>query len=477
MTKLVIGLEMHAEMKSTTKVFSPSSNVYNKMANVNINEIDLAFPGFMPSLNEECVKKAVEMALILKCDVAKYMIFDRKNYYYPDLPKGYQITQNTRPVGINGNLEVSLNGSKFNVEILDIHLEEDAAALDHLPTFSLIDYNRAGVPLLETVTAPCMHSADEAIAFLETMCRIYKYTGISEADTKKGQIRCDVNVNLMDDNGNYITPKVEIKNVNSLANVKLAILYEEKRQLESLKNNEPLYQETRRFDESSGTTIHMRSKADAIDYKYFVEPNIPPYEITDDFIENIRKTIPVLADARKDNYMNNLGLDEYNANILIKDINIANYFEKCVEVGIKPIIAANYINGIITSYINEKDININDFYLKPEYLKQINDAKESGILSSKGVKEVFYKSLEEKEEPKNFISKEDAQVSDENLIESIIDNILSSHEKEITIRSRGADAALPAVHGLRRRSLLAGRPQRRTGRRGQRGYRERLQRF
>ena len=431
MTKLVIGLEMHAEMKSTTKVFSPSSNVYNKMANVNINEIDLAFPGFMPSLNEECVKKAVEMALILKCDVAKYMIFDRKNYYYPDLPKGYQITQNTRPVGINGNLEVSLNGTKFNVEILDIHLEEDAAALDHLQTFSLIDYNRAGVPLLETVTAPCMHSADEAIAFLETMCRIYKYTGISEADTKKGQIRCDVNVNLMDDNGNYITPKVEIKNVNSLANVKLAILYEEKRQLESLKNNEPLYQETRRFDESSGTTIHMRSKADAIDYKYFVEPNIPPYEITDEFVVNIRKTIPVLADIRKDNYMNNLGLDEYNANMLIKDINIANYFEKCVEVGIKPIIAANYINGIITSYINEKDININDFYLKPEYLKQINDAKESGILSSKGVKEVFYKSLEEEKEPKNFISKDDAQVSDENLIESIIDRILSSHEKEI----------------------------------------------
>lgn len=437
MTKLVIGLEMHAEMKSTTKVFSPSSNVYNKMANVNINEIDLAFPGFMPSLNEECVKKAVEMALILKCDVAKYMLFDRKNYYYPDLPKGYQITQNTRPVGINGNLEVSLNGSKFNVEILDIHLEEDAAALDHLQTFSLIDYNRAGVPLLETVTAPCMHSADEAIAFLETMCRIYKYTDISEADTKKGQIRCDVNVNLMDDNGNYITPKVEIKNVNSLANVKLAILYEEKRQLEALQNNEPLYQETRRFDETSGTTVHMRSKADAIDYKYFVEPNIPPYEITDEFVENIRKAIPVLADARKDNYMSNLGLDEYNANILIKDINIANYFEKCVEVGIKPIIAANYINGIITSYINEKDININDFYLKPEYLKQINDAKESGVLSSKGVKEVFYKSLEEKKEPKNFISKEDAQVSDENLIESIIDNILSSHEKEIAEYKNG----------------------------------------
>lgn len=437
MTKLVVGLEMHAEMKSDTKVFSPSSNVYNKMANVNINEIDLAFPGFMPSLNAECVKKAVEMALILKCDVAKYMLFDRKNYYYPDLPKGYQITQNTRPVGINGNLEVSLNGNKFNVEILDIHLEEDAAALDHLESFSLIDYNRAGVPLLETVTAPCMHSADEAIAFLETMCRIYKYTGISEADTKKGQIRCDVNVNLMDDNGNYITPKVEIKNVNSLANVKLAILYEEKRQLEALANNEELYQETRRFDEASGTTVHMRSKADAIDYKYFVEPNIPPYEITEEFIQNVKKNIPVLADERKENYINNLGIDEYNANILIKDINIANYFEKCVEIGIKPNDAANYINGIITSYINEKDISINNFYLKPEYLKQINDAKESGILSSKQVKEVFYKSLEEEKEPKNFISKENAQVSDENLIENIIDNILSSHENEISEYKNG----------------------------------------
>ena len=437
MTKLVVGLEMHAEMKSDTKVFSPSSNVYNKMANVNINEIDLAFPGFMPSLNAECVKKAVEMALILKCDVAKYMLFDRKNYYYPDLPKGYQITQNTRPVGINGNLEVSLNGSKFNVEILDIHLEEDAAALDHLESFSLIDYNRAGVPLLETVTAPCMHSADEALAFLETMCRIYKYTGISEADTKKGQIRCDVNVNLMDDNGNYITPKVEIKNVNSLANVKLAILYEEKRQLEALANNEELYQETRRFDEASGTTVHMRSKADAIDYKYFVEPNIPPYEITEEFIQDVKKNIPVLADERKENYINNLGIDEYNANILIKDINIANYFEKCVEIGIKPNDAANYINGIITSYINEKDISINNFYLKPEYLKQINDAKESGILSSKQVKEVFYKSLEEEKEPKNFISKENAQVSDEGLIENIIDNILSSHENEISEYKNG----------------------------------------
>lgn len=432
MTKLVIGLEMHAEMKSTTKVFSPSSNVYNKMANVNINEIDLAFPGFMPSLNEECVKKAVEMALILKCDVAKYMIFDRKNYYYPDLPKGYQITQNTRPVGINGNLEVSLNGSKFNVEILDIHLEEDAAALDHLPTFSLIDYNRAGVPLLETVTAPCMHSADEAIAFLETMCRIYKYTGISEADTKKGQIRCDVNVNLMDDNGNYITPKVEIKNVNSLANVKLAILYEEKRQLESLKNNEPLYQETRRFDESSGTTIHMRSKADAIDYKYFVEPNIPRIKIEDSLLDEIRKEIPVLPNQRLIKYITEYNLAEGEAKTIVKDKNLSDYFDKTISLGVDAKTTFNYLSGQILGYLNKEYLSITDIYLTPERLKFIIGEVTKGTISSKQGKELIMKCLEEKEEPSVLMEKYGMkQMDNDSELETIIDNILSNNQNLI----------------------------------------------
>ena len=367
MYKLVVGLEMHAEMKSKTKVFSPSSNIYNKMANVNINEIDLAFPGFMPSLNYECVKKAIKMALILNCKIADVMLFDRKNYYYPDLPKGYQITQNTKPVGINGHLRVN---NKFDVEILDIHLEEDAAALDHLNTFSLIDYNRAGVPLLEVVTAPCMHSADEAIAFLETMCRIYKYTDISEADTKKGQIRCDVNVNLKNDAGEYVTPKVEIKNINSFSNVANAIKYETYRQNKALELNQTdeLCQETRRYDETTNTTIRMRKKEGSIDYKYFVEPNIPRIKIDSKWLEEIKSEIPTLPNERLKTYMEKYGLSEYDGKILVRNKDISDYFNKCLFLGINPKIASNWITTEIMSVINKESINIKDLFLTPERL-------------------------------------------------------------------------------------------------------------
>ncbi len=429
--ELVIGLEMHCELKSNSKVFSPAANIYIKKANYNVNEVCLALPGTLPSLNYKSVKDAIKMALILNCKIPKYMLFDRKNYYYPDLPKGYQITQNTSPVGVNGNIDIMVNGKKKNITIQDIHLEEDTASLDHLDTISLLDYNRAGVPLLECVTDPCISSADEAVAFIETMVRIYQYTGISDADTKKGEIRCDVNISLKDDNGNFVTPRVEVKNVNSISNVRNTINYEEERLKKALKDNTPLYQETRRYDEGLNETVFMRSKKDAIDYKYFVEPNIPPFEITDTLIKEIKNDIPVLADERKENYLNNLKLDEKNASILVKNIETASYFEDCVKIGIKPKEASNWINGMISAYLYKENISINDFYLKPMYLKQIFDAMSDNTISSKQAKEVFNKALENKKEPKEFISKENAQITDDNLIESIIDNILDNSENQI----------------------------------------------
>ena len=258
--KTIIGLELHCELITNSKVFSPSRNSYCEVPNSNVNEIDMSFPGIMPYLNKEAVKKALKMSMVLGCTQPDELVFDRKNYFYPDLPKGYQITQVTKPVGINGHVELISNGKPFIAEIHDIHLEEDTASLDHYDFFSLIDYNRAGVPLIEIVTTPCFEGADEVVEFLEYLTNSLKYCGISEADTKKGQIRCDVNVNLKNEAGEYVTPKVEIKNINSFSNVASAIKYETYRQTKALEDGltDELCQETRRYDETTNTTIRMR---------------------------------------------------------------------------------------------------------------------------------------------------------------------------------------------------------------------------
>ena len=431
--KAVIGLEMHCEIKSNSKVFSNAKNDYNELPNCNVSEIDMAFPGILPVLNKECVRKALLASIVLGCKQPDYIYFDRKNYYYPDLPKGYQITQMHAPIGVDGKLTIDVNGKEKEVLIHDIHLEEDSASLDHYSDATLIDYNRCGVPLLELVTEPCLNSAEEAVAFLETVRRIYQYCDISDADTKKGQIRCDVNVSIMDKDDKTLGTKVEMKNVNSFSNVYDTIVYEIERQSklkDSGRYNEVI-QETRRFDEETGTTIRMRGKVDAVDYKYFVEPNIPKYRLDKMWLEEIKKSIPMLPKNRKNIYINDYLLSEYDANIIIKERITADYFEKCVNLGINPKTAANWLIVQIVDYLNKNDMELKDFYLKPEYLKQITDAQEEGIISSKQAKEIFNKSLEENREPNNFISKDNGQISDEKELNILIENILNSNTKQI----------------------------------------------
>lgn len=431
--KAVIGLEMHCEMKSNTKVFSSAKNSYSDIANINVNPVDMAFPGILPVLNKECVRKAIMAALILNCKVPEYMYFDRKNYYYPDLPKGYQITQLHDPVGVNGSIKIDCNGVTKEIKIHDIHLEEDAASMEHFSDVSLINYNRAGVPLLELVTEPCIESPEEAVAFLEEMRRIYQYADISEADTKKGQIRCDVNVSIMDKDSNELGTKVEVKNVNSFGNVYETIKYEIERQskLKDEGRYDEVVQETRRFDEETGTTIRMRTKADAIDYKYFVEPNIPKFKIDSNLVEEIKKCIPVLPNERKIKYINEYGLSEYDANIIIKNKEYADYFEECVSLGMDKKIVANYLIVQIIAYLNKEAISLNEFYLKPNLLNQIISELEKGNISSKQAKDIFNKALEEEKEPKNFISKDNAQISDSNELTIIIDNILRNNTSQV----------------------------------------------
>lgn len=431
MTKLqlVIGLEMHCELKSNAKVFSTGINKYSDTANCHVSPVDMAFPGTLPIVNKKCIEHAIKMANVLNCTLADKFIFDRKNYYYPDLPKGYQITQCTKPIGVNGYIDLPCEDRVIRAEIHDIHLEEDAASLDHFKNTSTIDYNRAGVPLLEIVTEPCFYSADEAVAFLEYMRNVYQYTDISLADTKKGQIRCDVNVNLKNEKGEYVTPRVEIKNVNSFSNVHDAILYEEKRQLKALEENnlEELVQETRRWDEETNSTIRMRTKVDAIDYKYFIDPNIPPIKIDKNWVEKIVKTIPRLPLERQNSYMMEYGLSAYDAKILVKDKDIASYFEECINLGLDAKMASNWITVNIVTELNKDNSSIKDFYITPKYLKQILDRIADGTISNKQAKDVFSKALEKKKEPQSFISKENSQISNEDELRDIITEIINNN--------------------------------------------------
>ena len=436
--KALIGLEMHCEISETnTKVFSGAENSYKDVPNSNVRPVDMAFPGTLPVVNKEAVKMALKASMILNCKQPEYMYFERKNYYYPDLPKGYQITQETKPapVGIYGKLEYDCKGEKKVALINNLHLEEDAASTDHYSSYSTIDYNRAGVPLLELVTEPCFHSADEAVAFLETMRSIYQYAGISEADSRKGQIRCDVNVSIMDkdldesDMNNWGT-KIEIKNVNSFGGVRDAINYEIDRQIELKESGEydSMEQQTRRWDEDSLSTIYMRSKVDAIDYKYFVEPNIPKYKISSSWLEEIRASIPELASERKTKYIEKYGLSDYDATIIVKDKLVSDYYEEVIKLGGNPKKASNWLTSVILGHLNKYDLEINEIYLTPKMLfdimKMVDDAK----ISSKQSKDVLYKCLKDCKEPQVIVDELGLkQVGDEDTIRSLVIEILDAH--------------------------------------------------
>ena len=438
----MIGLEMHCEGSETnSKVFSSARNTYSTTPNENIRPIDMGFPGVLPVVNKKCVEDALMVSMVLNCKQPEYMYFERKNYYYPDMPKNYQITQETKPipVGIYGYVDYECNGEEKRVRINNLHLEEDAASSDHLYDTTVIDYNRAGNPLFELVTDPDFRSADEAVSFLEHMRSVYQYLGVSEADTRKGHIRCDVNVSIMDESldpedPNNFGTKVEVKNVNSFGGVRDAINYEIKRQtkLKEEGTYDEMPQQTRRWDEDSQTTIFMRSKVDAVDYKYFVEPNIPKYKLTKEWLDEIRASIPELAYDRKKRYMNDYGLSEYDSNILVKEKKISDFFEDTVKLGTDPKEACNWVNGMILSYLNNHMMTIDEIYMTPDMLRDLIKLIDDKTISSKQAKDVFAKVLEEKKEPREVVKDEGMmQITDEGSIEGIVDEVLAENPKAI----------------------------------------------
>lgn len=440
--KVLIGLEMHCEIsKTNTKVFSSARNSYSNTPNSNIRPVDMAFPGTLPVVNKEAVKMALMMSMILNCKQPEYIYFERKNYYYPDLPKGFQITQETKPapVGIYGEFKYEFNDTYKTVRINNIHLEEDSASTDHYENYSKIDYNRAGVPLLELVTEPDFRSADEAVAFLETMRSIYQYANISEADSKKGQIRCDVNISIMDasldetDPNNWGT-KVEIKNVNSFGSVRDAINYEVNRQIEAKENGtyDDIEQQTRRWDEESGKTIFMRGKVDAIDYRYFVEPNIPKFKVDSNWLEEIRNSIPELGFQKKEKYMNEYGLSNYDATILVKEKTIAEYFEECLKYDVSPKSAANWITSVILGFTNKFELEINKIFVTPNMLADLIKLIDNNTISSKQAKEVLYEALTENKVPTALVEEKGLkQIGGEDEILKVVLEVLTEQPDSI----------------------------------------------
>ena len=436
MYKVTIGLEVHCEVKTNSKNFSSAKNAYSEYPNENVDVVDLGFPGILPVANKEAFRKSLMMALALNCKTPDIVMFDRKNYYYPDLPKGYQITQMEKPVGVDGYVMINVNGEDKKIGIHDIHLEEDTASMEHFSDYSLIDYNRAGVPLLETVTTPSIHSVDEALAFLEALKGIFLYTGVSDARTDRGEMRVDVNLSLSKDD--TLGTRTEMKNLNSFNTVRLAIEAEIKRQTEILESGGVILQETRRFDEEKMETIAMRSKVDAVDYKYYIEPNIPPIKIDNSWLEEIKKSIPMLQFDRIEKYMREYELSRYDSTIIVKDKSVSDYFEETISLGCNPKSSANWITSIILGHLNKNDLKITDISLTPKMLCELIKMVDEGKISSKQSKQVFIKCLEENKEPSEIVKELGmTQITDDKTIRDIVVKLLDEHPDLIEDHRKG----------------------------------------
>lgn len=427
MRKVVIGLEVHCELKTVTKNFSASKNEYTSIPNIHVTPVDLGLPGILPVVNMEAVKKALKTAMALNCTNPDEVLFDRKNYYYPDLPKGYQITQVTKPMGKNGYLKIVMPDYEKDILIHQLHLEEDTASLDHYPAYSLIDYNRSGIPLIEIVTEPCISNALEAVKFLETLRDVFIYCEVSEADSKKGQMRCDVNISLTD--SDKLGTKVEMKNINSFSSVKAAIEYEIKRQNEVLDKGEKVIQETRRFDEETMKTYSMREKVDAVDYKYFIEPNMPPVKLTKEFLDDIRKEIPRLQYERYHQYTNEYELSEYDSNVLVKDKDIADYFEELISYDIKPKEACSWVTTVILGSLNKLNTDLDGLFITSKMLSEVIKLTLDNKISVGNAKKVLYRAMDEKVDPIKIIEKEHLrQIDDESVLVKLVNEALDEHE-------------------------------------------------
>ena len=432
--EVVIGLEVHAQLKTKSKIFAPDKNEFGQEPNSLTSPITLGMPGVLPVLNKECVNMGILTGLALNCEIPSRCKFDRKQYFYPDLPKGYQISQYDEPICVNGYLDI--NGKRIG--ITRAHLEEDAGKLVHVgaagiagSTYSLVDLNRAGTPLLEIVSEPDMRSSEEAKNYMEELRNIVRYIGVCDGNLEEGSMRCDANISIMPKGSKEFGTRAEIKNVNSFRALQRAIEYEIDRQIELVEDGEEVVQETRLWDDNAGETRSMRGKEDAHDYRYFPEPDLMPLSISREWVEEVRKTLPELPSQKRQRYMD-LGLSEYDASVIVEQMQSALFFDKVLELGGNAKIAVNFMMGEIAAYLKENHIEITDTKLTPENLVELIGLIEKGTISNNIGKQILIDMLQTGEKASAIVEKKGlSQITDVDAIRKMVEEVVANNPNQV----------------------------------------------
>lgn len=460
--EIVMGLEVHTELATKTKIFCGCSTEFGGEPNTHVCEICSGMPGTLPLLNKRVVEFAIRTGVATNCTITQNNKFDRKNYFYPDLPKAYQISQLYLPICRNGYIEVNTkDGEKKKIGIHEIHMEEDAGKLihDEFEDCTLVDYNRCGVPLLEIVSEPDFRSAEEVIDYLSKLRAILQYTGVSDCKMQEGSLRADVNLSVRPKGQAEFGTRTEMKNLNSFHAIERAIAYEAQRQIELIEDGEKVVQETRRWDDNKGYSYAMRSKEDAQDYKYFPEPDLPPIEIFDEQIEEIKSTMPELPEEKRERYLNELGLPEYDTGIITGDIALVKFFESTLEKCDSPKDVANWIMGEVMKLLNDSATLTENNPLKPEALAAVINMVKSNKINRGTGKKVLEKVFTDGVDPEKYVEENNlAQVTDLSALRPIIEQVIAENEKSVSEYKAGKTQAMGYIMGQAMRALKGKAP-------------------
>jgi len=446
-----IGLEVHAELSTHTKVFCGCPTAVGAAPNSQVCPICLGFPGVLPALNRQVVDYALRVALAMHCEIVRPSIFERKGYYYPDLPKNFQISQKRAPLGRTGFLELNVNGEARRIGIADVHIEEDAAKLLHPEDdrgHSLVDFNRSGVPLLEIVSEPDMRSVPEVEAYMNAIRSLLLYLGVSECRMEQGQLRFEASVSLRPEGSSELGTRVEIKNLNSFRAVTAAVGYELRRQSQALQAGERLVQETRLWDDARGITEPMRTKETAMDYRYFPEPDLVPLVVGDEWIARVRAELPELAEARQRRLVAQYGLSDYDAGILTGDKALADLFEATVQAGAPPKAAAHWLTGRLLYHVNERGLGLASMSMTPGALAELIGLVEGGAITGPAARQVFDRIVTSGESPKAVVEEMGlSQVSDADALAKTVEEVLRENADAVESFRKGKQTALKFLLG------------------------------